>query len=78
MAANCGGIAGSQIFRTEDAPKYVKGLTALIGLAAVGWSFIVLQSVGYWVRPRRDLVGSGAKSVGSERSVETAEKDVEK
>ncbi|KAJ5924256.1 hypothetical protein N7466_008443 [Penicillium verhagenii] len=37
MAANCAGISGSQIFRTEDAPKYLKGLTAICVLAGVSW-----------------------------------------
>ncbi|KAJ5925435.1 hypothetical protein N7454_008074 [Penicillium verhagenii] len=37
MAANCAGISGSQIFRTEDAPRYLKGLTAICVLAGVSW-----------------------------------------
>ncbi|KAJ5540360.1 hypothetical protein N7513_008692 [Penicillium frequentans] len=37
MGANCAGISGSQIFRTEDAPKYLKGLTAICVLAGVSW-----------------------------------------
>ncbi|KAH7419803.1 putative allantoate permease [Cadophora sp. MPI-SDFR-AT-0126] len=74
MAANCAGIAGSQIFRTEDAPKYIRGLTTIIGLAAGGWVLIVLQMVGYWLKSRK-LENSGAKSVGSERE---GERDVEK
>ncbi|KAJ6011650.1 hypothetical protein N7451_003062 [Penicillium sp. IBT 35674x] len=37
MGANCAGISGSQIFRTEDAPKYLKGLTAICALAGVSW-----------------------------------------
>ncbi|KAH9213356.1 MFS transporter [Leptodontidium sp. 2 PMI_412] len=74
MAANAAGIAGSQIFRTEDAPKYIRGLTTIIGLAAGGWVLIASQTVGYWIKPR-NLDNSGAKSVGSERE---EERDVEK
>ena len=74
MAANCAGIAGSQIFRTEDAPKYIRGLTTIIGLAAGGWVLIVLQMIGYWLKPK-NLKNSGANSVGSEKE---GERDVEK
>lgn len=70
MAANCAGIAGSQIFRTEDAPKYTRGLTTIIGLAAGGWVLILFQTVGYWVKPKKSLKNSGSKSVGSERGDE--------
>ncbi|KAJ5648757.1 hypothetical protein N7490_005129 [Penicillium lividum] len=37
MGANCAGISGAQIFRTEDAPKYLNGLTAIAVLAGVSW-----------------------------------------
>lgn len=76
MAANCAGIGGSQIFRTEDAPKYIRGLTTITALAAGGWVLIVVQIVGYWVKPR-NLENSGAKSVESGES-EREGRDVEK
>ena len=74
MAANCAGIAGSQIFRTEDAPKYIRGLTTIIGLAAGGWILIVLQMVWYRFKSN-NLENSGAKSLESDRS---EERDLEK
>ncbi|KAL2807943.1 major facilitator superfamily domain-containing protein [Aspergillus granulosus] len=37
MAANCAGISGSQIFRTEDRPLYHRGLTAICILAGASW-----------------------------------------
>lgn len=76
MAANCAGIAGAQIFRTEYAPKYLHGLTAIIGLAAAGWVLIVVQIVQYYLRPR-NLEESRAKSEKS-TDTDTEERDVEK
>lgn len=32
--ANCGGIIGSQIYRAEDAPKYIKGHTICVAMMA--------------------------------------------
>ena len=78
MAANCAGIAGSQIFRTEDAPKYIRGLTTIIGLAAGGWVLIVLQMVGYWFKSKK-LENSGAKSLAKSLERERSEeRDIEK
>jgi hypothetical protein len=37
MAANCAGISGSQIFRTNDRPLYHRGLTAICILAGASW-----------------------------------------
>lgn len=47
MAANAGGIAGSQVFRTEDAPLYLRAFTACLALSAVNIIEIVLQSIWY-------------------------------
>ncbi|PYH85101.1 hypothetical protein BO82DRAFT_399049 [Aspergillus uvarum CBS 121591] len=41
-AANLSGISGGQIFRTDDAPLYRHGLTALCALAGAAW----VQEVG--------------------------------
>lgn len=53
MAANCAGISGSQIFRTEDAPKYLKGLTAICALAGASWVLAAGLSLQYYVRRRK-------------------------
>lgn len=47
MAANSAGIAGSQVFRTEDAPLYMHAFTACLALSAVNIIEIILQSVWY-------------------------------
>ncbi|OJJ02111.1 hypothetical protein ASPVEDRAFT_887768 [Aspergillus versicolor CBS 583.65] len=51
MAANMSGIAGHQIFRTADAPHYLKGLTAICALAAASWVQAVILNIYYYVMP---------------------------
>lgn len=53
MAANCAGISGSQIFRTEDAPKYVRGLTAICALAGASWALAAVLGAQYYIRRRK-------------------------
>lgn len=53
MAANCSGISGSQIFRTEDAPKYLQGLTAICSLAGASWALAVILCAQYYIRRRK-------------------------
>lgn len=53
MAANCAGIAGSQIFRTSDAPKYLHGLTAICSIAGASWVFAFMLGVQYYFRRQK-------------------------
>lgn len=53
MGANAAGIAGSQVFRTEDAPLYLHAFTACLALSAVNILQIVSQSVWYFVTNRK-------------------------
>lgn len=53
MAANCAGIAGSQIFRTSDAPKYLHGLTAICAIAGASWVLTVVLCVQYYFRRQK-------------------------
>ncbi|KAL4813141.1 major facilitator superfamily domain-containing protein [Aspergillus spinulosporus] len=54
MAANCAGISGSQIFRTEDKPLYLHGLTAICALAAASWVLaLALNLQNYFMHRRR-------------------------
>ncbi|CAN8104683.1 unnamed protein product [Discula destructiva] len=48
MAANAAGIAGSQVFRTEDAPLYIHAFTACLALSGVNIVEIALQSIWYY------------------------------
>ncbi|KAI0124274.1 major facilitator superfamily domain-containing protein [Xylariales sp. AK1849] len=49
MAANSAGIAGSQVFRTQDAPLYLNAFTACLALNAVAVIEIIAQSVHYFL-----------------------------
>jgi hypothetical protein len=53
MAANCAGIAGSQIFRTSDAPKYLHGLTAICSIAGASWILTFVLCVQYYFRRQK-------------------------
>lgn len=46
--ANTAGVAVGQIYRTEDAPRYVKGLTISLGLNCVAMLMLVFLMVGMW------------------------------
>ena len=49
MSANAAGIAGGQVFRTNDAPLYVHAFTAMLCLAAVCTATVIGQIAWYFV-----------------------------
>jgi hypothetical protein len=52
--ANTAGVAVGQIYRTEDAPRYIKGLTISLGLNCVALAMVVLLMGGmWWVNKKR-------------------------
>ncbi|KUI63014.1 hypothetical protein VP1G_10132 [Cytospora mali] len=53
MSANAAGIAGSQVFRTQDKPLYLHGFTACLALSALNILEIIAQSVWYFVSNRK-------------------------
>ncbi|KAJ5358250.1 hypothetical protein N7541_005408 [Penicillium brevicompactum] len=53
MAANCAGIAGSQTFRTSDAPRYLHGLTASAAIAGAAWALCFALGVQYYWRRKK-------------------------
>ncbi|KAI0469690.1 major facilitator superfamily domain-containing protein [Xylariaceae sp. FL0804] len=59
MAANAGGIAGSQVFRTEDAPRYINAFTACLALSAAAILEIIAQSSWYFFSNRSLEKGNG-------------------
>lgn len=62
MAANCAGIAGSQTFRTSDAPRYLHGLTASSAIAGVAWALcLALCLQYYWRRKKADSTDEEAE-----------------
>ncbi|OJJ46985.1 hypothetical protein ASPZODRAFT_141755 [Penicilliopsis zonata CBS 506.65] len=58
MAANAGGIAGGQVFRTSDAPLYIHAFTAMLALASAGLVAVLGQMAWYFSSNRR-LAKSG-------------------
>ncbi|KAJ9381019.1 hypothetical protein DTO063F5_6470 [Paecilomyces variotii] len=58
MAANAAGIAGNQVFRTQDAPLYLNAFTAMLCLAAVCLATVIGQMFWYmW--SNRQMTKSG-------------------
>lgn len=53
MGANVGAIAGSQVFRTEDGPRYLHAFAACLALSAFNILQIVAQSIWYFIRNRK-------------------------
>ncbi|KAH9896383.1 MFS general substrate transporter [Xylariomycetidae sp. FL2044] len=53
MAANCGGLIGAQVFRSEDAPVYQKAFTIVLALAAACITVLLAQLTGYLYSNRK-------------------------
>lgn len=63
MAANAAGIAGNQVFRTEDAPLYLHAFTAMLCLAAVCLATVIFQMSWYILSNRRMAKSGTAPTV---------------
>ncbi|KAI1137511.1 MFS general substrate transporter [Hypoxylon sp. FL0543] len=75
MGANAGGIAGSQVFRTQDAPLYQNAFTACLALSAVATVEIIGQSAWYFISNRKlDKQGDGPVVVGKTDETPNGEK----
>ncbi|KAF4447766.1 alternative sulfate transporter [Fusarium albosuccineum] len=61
MAANCSGIVGKQLFRSEDAPHYPRGFTVIVALTAVGVLLSAVANLQYYFCNGRKLARSGLK-----------------
>ncbi|KAM0334504.1 hypothetical protein ACHAQA_001533 [Verticillium albo-atrum] len=61
MAANCSGIIGKQLFRSEDAPLYRTGFSAIAGLSAAALVLSILANVQYYFLNGRQLRRTGMK-----------------
>ncbi|CAI7639535.1 unnamed protein product [Penicillium glandicola] len=62
MAANCAGIAGSQIFRTSDAPRYLHGLTAICSISGVSWVLALALGLQYYFRRQKAVPSNGVEA----------------
>lgn len=69
MGANLGGLAGQQLFRDEDAPRYARGFLSIMCLYAATLVFVVGATFIYW-RKNRNLVRTGTSSVEGASSEE--------
>lgn len=63
MAANAGGLVGSQLLRGDDAPLYYRGFRVCVGLMSLALFAAIAQHVQYRLsnkRLNRDI-GDGEK-----------------
>lgn len=51
--ANTSGVVTGQIFTTPTAPRYIRGLSICMGLAAVGLALVVALVLGFKIVNRR-------------------------
>ncbi|KAJ4248370.1 hypothetical protein NW762_012700 [Fusarium torreyae] len=61
MAANCSGIVGKQLFRSEDAPHYPQGFTIIVGLTAAGLVLSSIANLQYYFSNGKKLTRTGLK-----------------
>lgn len=48
MAANCAGIVGGQLFRSDDLPYYHRGWTIIAVLMSIALSAVISLLIFYW------------------------------
>lgn len=53
MGSNIGGLAGQQLFRTSDAPKYTNGFLAILCLYAAALVMFLVQIAIYYQGNRK-------------------------
>lgn len=74
MFANIAGIAGAQIFRSDDAPKYRRGFSINIAILAVGLALAAVRFVDdkFWRREKvaeiQQQLAQENESTGDEKS----------
>ncbi|KEZ40897.1 hypothetical protein SAPIO_CDS7896 [Scedosporium apiospermum] len=61
MAANCSGLVGKQIFRSEDAPVYRRAWTEIVGLTSAAVFISLLANLQYYFGNGRKLHRTGLK-----------------
>lgn len=53
MSANCAQIAGAQIFRSNDAPRYHRAFIAVSVLAGAAWLLAAAQGAQYFLNRKK-------------------------
>ncbi|CAG9984587.1 unnamed protein product [Clonostachys byssicola] len=61
MSANCAGIVGGQLFRSEDKPLYRNGWTVIVCLSAASVAFALVANVVYYIGNQRKLRRFGTR-----------------
>ena len=61
MSANCAGIVGKQLFRSEDAPNYPIGFGVIMALTAVAVVLSCVANLQYYFCNGRKLARSGLR-----------------
>ncbi|CAH0023578.1 unnamed protein product [Clonostachys rhizophaga] len=61
MSANCAGIVGGQLFRSEDKPLYRNGWTVIVCLSAASVAFALVANAVYYLGNQRKLRRSGTR-----------------
>lgn len=71
MAANLGGLAGQQLFRDDNAPRYTRGFLGIIGLYSGTMVLVMGLTMLYWFKNRkaRDCDCRGNVALGGEKEV---------
>jgi hypothetical protein len=61
---NTAGVAVGQIFTTQSAPRYIKGLSISLGFAVVALVMVVVLTVGMTIvnRKRKAMIQSAEES----------------
>jgi hypothetical protein len=60
MAANCAGIVGGQLFRSDDLPYYHRGWTIIAVLMSIALSVVISLLILYWQANRHLASGGNA------------------
>lgn len=72
MAANCAGIVGGQLFRSDDLPYYHRGWSVIAGLMSAALAVAATLVFSYW------RANTSLKKYSSETEVVQATSDTEK
>lgn len=73
MAANSGGLVGSQLLRGDDAPLYRRGFRVCVGLMSFALAVGILQHIQYRLSNKRlekqkqgDIEAEGTETASSD------------
>lgn len=70
MAANAAGIYGAQLFRSDDKPRYHRGLTINVVLIAAALAFAIFQ--GFYYRRKKLAEAKATQSIASSQDSDIA------